>query len=65
MDDLKQQGMDVPRNPAAECFLRSITDAFYEKLFLPFLEGQPQEQARDYVVMLTGFYIHGLAGLFR
>ncbi|MCR5499940.1 MAG: TetR/AcrR family transcriptional regulator [Acetatifactor sp.] len=65
LEDLKQQGMDVPRNPAAESFLRSITDAFYEKLFLPFLEGQPQEQARDYVVMLIRFYVHGIMGLFQ
>ena len=41
-------------------FFESITLAFYQNLFIPFINGMSFEDAKDYIIKLTQFYSAGI-----
>ncbi len=45
----------------AELFMKQISYAFYDNLFVPVIRGYNVEEAKEYVSMLVDFYMKGIA----
>lgn len=44
----------------AELFMRQISYAFYDNLFVPVIMGYSQKEAKEYVAMMVDFYMKGI-----
>ena len=56
-DLLKNWGIS---DSSRKLFFESITLAFYQNLFIPFINGMSFEDAKDYIIKLTQFYSAGI-----
>ncbi len=44
----------------AELFMRQISYAFYDNLFVPVIMGYSQKEAKEYIAMMVDFYMKGI-----
>lgn len=66
MNKTNEGVVELQNNPAAtELFIKQITYAFYDSLFMPVIRGDSIEVAKEYVTMMVEFYVSGLLKLVK